>query len=158
MSDNEELIDKFKEGMQLEKGMSNSMRQTASKVKNSVVKQLLNGIALDSEKHLDIYSSLIELSSGVTAVSEDEREKINIEIKNHIATEKKMIDFVTGIVNAVENDKVKFMLKYIAADEHRHHRTLQAIMDNVIVKEMISEEEWEDILYKDAVAHGAPVG
>ncbi|WP_455277304.1 hypothetical protein [[Eubacterium] cellulosolvens] len=158
MSDKEELIEKFKEGMQLEEGMINSMRQTASKVKNSVVKQLLNGIALDSEKHFDIYSSLIELSSGVTAVSENEKEKINAEIKNHIATEKRMIDFVTGIVNTVENDKIKFMLKYIAADENRHHRTLQAILDNVIVKEMISDEEWEDILYKDAVAHGAPVG
>jgi len=158
MSNNEELMNRFKEGMALEKGMIISMGQTVKKVRNAVVKQLLNGIALDSEKHYDIYSSLVELLSGVTALSEEERDGIDAEIRNHIEVERKMIDFVKGLVDRVEDEKVKFLLKYVAADEYRHHNTLKAIMDEVVIKETISDEEWEDLLYKDAVAHGAPPG
>jgi len=158
MSGNKELIDKFKEGMALEKGMINSMNQTVKKVQNVVVKQLLNGIALDSEKHYDIYSSLVEILSGVTALSEEERESVDAAIRNHIEVERKMIEFVKGLVDRTEDEKVKFLLKYVAADEFRHHNTLKAIMDEVVVKETISNEEWEDLLYKDAVAHGTPLG
>ncbi len=158
MSSNKDLINKFKEGMALEKGMINSMNQTVRKVQNVVVKQLLNGIALDSEKHCDIYSSLVEILSGVTALSEEERDSIDAEMRNHIETERRMIDFVKGLVDHTEDEKIKFLLKYIAADEFRHHNTLKAIMDEVVVKETITNEEWEDLLYKDAVAHGAPLG
>jgi len=157
MPSKEELIETFKKGMILEKGMSNSMNLTANNVQNVVVKQLLKGIALDSEKHFDIYSSLAELLSGVTALSEGEKDNIEAEIKNHIDTEKKMIDFVKELIDKVNDEKIKFMLKYIAADEFRHHNTLRAILSDVVVKETITEEEWEDLLYKDAVAHAAPV-
>ncbi len=158
MMNKEELIQNFKKGTSLERGMIGSMNLTADKVRNAVVKQLLKGIALDSEKHYYIYSSLIELLSGVAALSEDERDDIGTEIKNHIETEKKMIDFVEELVDKVNDDKIKFMLKYIVSDEYRHHKTLKAILDDVVVKETINEEEWEDLLYKDAVAHAAPVG
>ena len=154
----DELIEKFKEGMALEKGMINSMRMTANKIRNSVIKQLLNGIALDSEKHYDMYSSLTELLSGVTALSEEERDRIDTEIRNHIEIEKKMIDFVKELIDHVDDEKIKFMLEYIASDEFRHHRTLKAIHNDVVTKETISTEEWEEFLYKDAVAHATPAG
>ncbi len=156
MVDKEELIGKFKEGMALERGMTNSMNLTANKVRNAVVQQLLKGIALDSEKHHDAYLSLTELLSGVTALSEQDRDRIDAEIRNHIETERKMIDFVKELIDRVEDEKIKFMLKYIASDELRHHRTLNSIMNDIITKETISAEEWEEFLYEDAVAHGTP--
>ena len=82
----------------------------------------------------------------------------DLNLRNYIDTEKKMIEFVEKLIDRTDDEKIKFMLKYIAADESRHHRTLIEIMNNIVIKETITDAEWEDLLYKEAIAHGTPGG
>jgi len=128
------------------------------KLKNAVVKQLLNGIALDSKKHEDILNAIIELLHVATAMTEVERDQLSTEIVDHIEVEELMLNNVKILGEKTDNVRAKFLLQYIASDEKRHHQTLREIMDYIISKETITEEEWWDALYRDAVVHGAPGG
>jgi rubrerythrin len=154
----EELIQLLKKQIELEGKMVDSMNQTMSKLKNVVVKQLLNGIALDSRKHQDILNAVIELLRVATAMTEVERDQLSREISDHIEVEERMLNNVKVAGDKTDNVRVKFLLQYIASDEKRHHQTLREIMDYIVSKEIITEAEWWDALYRDAVAHGAPGG
>jgi len=154
----EELIRLLREQIKLERKMVDSMNRTTMKLKNAVVKQLLNGIALDSKKHQDILNAIIELLRVATAMTEVERDQLSAIIGEHIEVEERMLNNVKVIGDKTDNVRVKFLLQYIASDEKRHHQTLREIMDYIISKEIITEEEWWDALYRDAVAHGAPGG
>ena len=147
----EELIRLLREQIKLERKMVDSMNRTTMKLKNAVVKQLLNGIALDSKKHQ-------ELLHVATAMTEVERDQLSAIIGEHIEVEERMLNNVKVIGDKTDNVRVKFLLQYIASDEKRHHQTLREIMDYIISKEIITEEEWWDALYRDAIAHGAPGG
>jgi rubrerythrin len=154
----QELIRLLQKQIKLERKMVGSINRTTMKFRNDVVKQLLNGIALDSRKHQDILNAIIELLRVATAMTEVEREQLSIEISKHIEVEESMLNNVKAIGDKTDNARVKFLLQYIASDEKRHHQTLREIMDYIVSKEIITEAEWWDALYRDAVAHGAPGG
>ena len=154
----EKLVDALRNQIKLEEQMVNSMGSLASKMKNAVVRELLNGIALDSRKHVDILTSIIELLSAPTALTEHDRDLLREELDRHIELEMKMLSRIEELSRGTGNTKVRFLLDYIASDELRHHRTLKEIQDNVVAKETVTEEEWFDFLYSEAISHGAPGG
>jgi len=69
-----------------------------------------------------------------------------------------MLRRIERIAEKAEHKAVRFLLHYILSDERRHHETLKEIMEHVVNRETITEDEWWDFLYRDAVGHGAPVG
>ena len=154
----QELVELFRAQMVFEREHAEAMNKTAGKTRNAVVKQLLHGIALDSSKHADIFNALLELLHVATAMSEDEREKVSADFDRHIQAEEFMIRRVEELIKKTEHSGVKFLLQYILSDERRHHQMLKDILGQIVSKEIITEEEWWDMLYKDAVSHGAPSG
>lgn len=154
----QELVELLRAQMMFEREHVETMNKTAGKTRNAVVKQLLHGIALDSTKHADIFNALLELLHVATAMSEDERENVSADFNKHIQAEEFMIRRAEELIEKTEHPRVKFLLKYILSDEKRHHQMLKDILEQIVSKEIITEEEWWDMLYKDAVSHGAPSG
>ncbi|WP_309492917.1 ferritin-like domain-containing protein [Candidatus Hecatella orcuttiae] len=154
----ENLLGKLRKQEEFERVNAEFLSQTVAKMKNIVVKLLLHGIALDSLKHSDILNALIGLFSEPTALSDDERNMLEENLQKHIEFEEKMLNEYAEIVEETENKEVKFLLEYILSDEKRHHQTIKEIMEQIVNRETITEEDWWEILYKDAVSHGAPSG
>ncbi len=154
----QELIELLRTQMAFERENVEAMNKTAGKTKNAVVKHLLHGIALDSSKHADIFNALLELLHVATAISENERDKLSADLNKHIESEEFMIRRAEELIGKTEHPGVKFLLKYILLDEKRHHQMLKEILEQIVNRETITEEELWDLLYKDAVSHGAPSG
>lgn len=154
----EDLLEKLRKQEKFERFNAEVISQTVAKMKNIVVKLLLHGIALDSLKHSDILNALIGLFSGSAAISDDEKERLEENLQKHIEFEEKMLEEYEKIIGKIENKEARFLIEYILSDERRHHKTIKEIMEQVVSKETITEEDWWEMLYKDATSHGAPSG
>ena len=62
-----------------------------------------------------------------------------------------LIKKIEQVIPEVENEKVKLLLNAVLSDERRHHDLLTAILEIVVKEETITEEDWWDILWKNAV-------
>jgi len=136
-----------------------SIDKALVKIKNPAVKGVLRGISLDSVKHAEMYKAAIELLSSVPpALSQAEFDELLKFVKKHIAEEEKAILSMEEVMNQVEDEKVKLLLEAIFSDEQRHHKLLKEIMDILVKRETIGDEDWWDVLWKNVPFHGAPGG
>jgi len=148
----------FKEQIELERHIVKSVTDSLKTVRNPVVKQVLSAIALDSQKHAGIYNAAMSISAVTPALTDEEyRELENITAK-HIKDEEKAIFALEQIMPNLKDEKVKLLLESIASDERKHHELLRKVVDLIVKKEAITEEDWWEILWKNVPFHGAPGG
>jgi rubrerythrin len=159
MLSKEEMVRFFEKQVVLENEIVNSINKALAKIRNPAVKGVLKGISLDSVKHADMYKAAIELLSTVPpALSQEEFDELLKFVKKHIAEEERAIISMEEVMNQVEDEKVRLLLEAIFSDEQRHHKLLNAVMDILVKRETIGEEDWWDILWKNVPFHGAPGG
>jgi ribonucleotide reductase beta subunit family protein with ferritin-like domain len=143
----------------VENEIVSSINKALVKIKNPAVRGVLKGISLDSVKHAEMYKAAIELLSSVPpALTQAEYDELLKFVKKHIAEEERAILSMEEVMNQVEDEKVKLLLEAIFSDEQRHHKLLSEIMDILVKRETISEEDWWDVLWKNVPFHGAPGG
>lgn len=149
----------IREQMKIENDIVKSLETAIVDIKNPSVKNVLRGISLDSLKHLEMYSSaLILLTSTSQALQQEQLDKQRELIERHIRIEADLINKINEILPKVEDEKVKLLLEAILADEKRHHELLVKVLEILIRGETITEDEWWDILWRNAPFHGAPGG
>jgi rubrerythrin len=149
----------FEKQVLVENEIVSSINQALVKIKNPAVKGVLKGISLDSVKHAEMYKAAIELLSSVPpALTQAEFDELLKFIKKHIAEEEKAILSMEEVMNQVKDEKVKLLLEAIFSDEQRHHKLLNEIMDILVKRETITEEDWWDVLWKNVPFHGTPGG
>ena len=159
MLSKDEMIKFFEKQVFLENEIATSINKALVNIRNPAVRGVLKGISLDSVKHGEMYKAAIELLSTVLpALSQQEFDDLMKFVKKHIAEEERAIISMEEIMNQVEDEKVKLLLEAIFADEQRHHKLLNAVMEILVRRETIGEEDWWDILWKDVPFHGAPGG
>lgn len=154
----DEIIKFFKDQIKLEHHIIESVTNSLKTVRNPVVKQVLHAIAFDSQKHAGIYNAAISITKVTPALTDKEYRELEEITAKHIADEEKAISTLDKIVQKTKDKKVKFLLESIAADERKHHELLNKIIDIVVKKEAITEEDWWEILWKNVPFHGAPGG
>jgi len=154
----DEMIEFFKDQIKLEHHIVESITNSLKNVRNPIVKQVLRAIAFDSQKHAGIYNAAISISQVTPALTDKEYRELKKITEKHVIDEEKAIAALDGTMPKIKDKKVKFLLGSIVADEKRHHELLKRIMDLVVRKEAITEEDWWDILWKGAPFHGAPGG
>jgi len=154
----EELIRFLQEQVKLEEEIVESMGRTLDMITNPVAKGVLKGISLDSLKHAEIYKAAIEVASVPQALTEEEFYRLKQDMKRHIENEETVIGRLKKVIEETRNEKVKFLLQSIVADEERHHALLSEIMDIVVRGETITEADWWDFLWRNVPFHGAPGG
>jgi len=153
-----ELVKFFREQAKLEEEIVKSVNKALKTTKNSVVKSVLKGMALDSSKHASIYRAAEQIVHVAPALTESEFDQLRRVVKWHIENEDKVIKRLEDAVKRTENKRIRFLLQAIVADEKRHHQLLDAIMDIVVKGETITDDEWWEMLWKNVPFHGAPGG
>ncbi len=153
-----EMIEFFKEQIKLEHQIVESITSSLKNVRNPIVKQVLRAIAFDSQKHAGIYNAATSITKVTPALTDKEFRELKNVTEKHIVDEEKAIGALDRFMPKIEDKKVKFLLESIAADERKHHQLLNKIMELVVKKEAITEEDWWEILWKNVPFHGAPGG
>ena len=153
-----EMNEFFKEQIKLEHHIVESITNSLRTVRNPVVKQVLSAIAFDSQKHAGIYNAAMSITTVTPALTDKEYREIEKITEKHILDEDKAISALDRIMPKVKDSKIHFLLQSIVADEKRHHELLNKLMDLVVKREAITEEDWWEVLWKGAPFHGAPGG
>jgi len=154
----EELKAQCEKSIAFEDQIVQAVNKSTDALQNRLLKELLRGVAFDSMKHALIFRAIIGLLEFSPAISDEDNTILNRDIKVHIENEEKAIKIYEEMLGKIDNEKIKFMLETIIADEHRHHELLKTISKFIIEKETIQEDEWFDYIYKYSLAHGAPIG
>lgn len=157
MSD-DELVEFFKDQIKLEHHIVESITTSLRTVKNPIVKEVLRAIAFDSQKHAGIYNAALAITTVTPALTDQEYRELKGIAEAHIVDEEKAISSLDEMTPRIDDAKIRFLLEAIVADERKHHELLNRIMELVVKKEAITEEDWWEILWKNAPFHGAPGG
>lgn len=159
LSSNDELVELFKNQIKIEKTIVASVAEGLVEIKNPVVKGVLKGISLDSNKHAEMYTSAINLLTSISqALTEDNLDKQRELVEKHIHFEAEIINKLKKVIPSVKNKKVKLLLDAILSDEIRHHALLKKVLDVIVRGETITENDWWDIMWENVPFHGAPGG
>ncbi len=155
----EKLVGFLKEQIKLEEHIVKVANASVSNTKNELIRYLIQAIAIDSNKHALMLTALIShLESKTPFISEEKRDKLGENIKEHITLEANAIKTYGDLIPKTNDPGIKQVLEYILDDEHRHHKLLKKIHKLVIEKETLTEQDLWDLTWKDVPWHGGPGG
>jgi rubrerythrin len=110
---------------------------------------------VDSKKHAGLYKTAAYIMEGKSlSIMDLEFEELEKHLKLHIEKEQEMIDAAKGLMDEVEDQRVKKILTWIYEDELFHHPMLKVLLEVVLKREMISEEDVWDMVFRDLPTHG----
>jgi rubrerythrin len=159
VKDPKQLKKFLKDQITLEEKIVKMADKTVEDLKNPLIKELILGIALDSKKHANMIQALIDLMDSKTPFIDTKlKDTIDADIREHILLEKKAIETYEQLVKEVEIKEMKLILDYLIEDEKRHHHLLKRIQKIIVESQTLTEEEWWDIMWKDSLFHGSPLG
>ena len=159
MSSNNELIGFIKRQIIIEKEIVESLNKGIANIKNPPVRGVLKGISLDSVKHAELYSAAVSLLTNVSqALKQENLDEQKALVEKHIMMEAELIKKLEKIMPTIENNKVRFLLNSILADERRHHVLLKTILEIIVHGETITQADWWKMLWENVPFHGAPGG
>jgi len=153
-----ELVAFFHEQEKLEKEIVKSIKKAVKPIKNPVVEALLKGISYDSAKHAEIYRSAAQIIAVAPALREEEFKHLQEVVSWHIEIEEKIMKRLREAIDKTSNERVKFLLESIFADEKRHHDLLNMVMEIIVKGETITDQDWWEIMWRYVPFHGAPGG
>lgn len=123
---------------------------------NVAIGGLIKGVALDSEKHAGLYRAIADILRGPLAVTDVEYNRLGASLKRHIEVEERMMGEAKALMEGEGDDRVRFLLEEIYADEVRHHRFLSNLLEAVVKRDAIFEEDVWKMIWRDVPTHGAP--
>lgn len=123
---------------------------------NVAIGGLIKGVALDSEKHAGLYRAIADILRGPLAVTDVEYDRLGASLKRHIEVEERMMGEAKALMEGEGDDRVRFLLEEIYADEVRHHRFLSNLLEAVVKRDAIFEEDVWKMIWRDVPTHGAP--
>jgi len=155
----EKRVDFFKKQIELEKNIVEKAEAAVSEVKNALVKQLILGIAMDSNKHESLLRALVALNLGGTPfIPEEITDKLKSNLEEHIKLEKNAIQTYGELLENLEEERERVVITAILEDEKRHHKLLVRLHKMIIEQETLTEQNLWDWTWKDSLFHGSPGG
>ena len=155
----QERVDFFKKQITLEKDIVTAAQASVEGLENKIVRELILGIALDSNKHASLLTALTASVEGKNPlISEKITDRLKKNLETHIELENKAIQTYQDLMGHLEDEKEKLIVKFILNDEIRHHKLLKQLHSMIVEKETITEEELWDTLWGDALWSGTPGG
>ena len=142
-----DISDFLKKQIELEERIIATAENSVRDMKNTLVKEMINSITLDSKKHASMLTALLAMQKTTQPfISETVSKKLNENIQNHIELEQEAIQTYKELLEQVEDEQVKIVIQAIYHDELRHHALLKKIYTVIIEKETLDEDEiWEFI-------------
>jgi len=141
----------------LEKRIIGLVEENVGKVGNLFVKDLLLGIAQDSNKHAILLRSLrAGVESAAELISAEQRDSIAQGIQQHIKAEAEAVATYGELVEKSSDERVKTIAAMIRDEEGRHHRLLVHLHKALIEPQTLTEEAIWELLWRDSPWHGTP--
>ncbi len=157
--DKNKRVEFFKRQITLEEKIVESANTSIEDVTNVMVKELILGIAMDSNKHASLLNALVALNTGSTPlIPEKITDQLKKNVEKHIELEQQAIDTYEELWKELEDEKEKVVIKSILNDEIRHHKLLKRIHEMIVEKEALTEQDIWDWTWKDSLFHGSPGG
>ena len=141
--ENKELIDILQEQISVEEKIINSINNAVTLCKNTAIMYLLHGLQLDSLEHIDMCKAISDMLTG-TSVSYVESEDVKKILDEHLVLEKEALENIKQAVQEAPNPTIHMLLKNLALDEERHHRSIKQITG--VTERMSDIEMWDMIL------------
>ena len=155
----QERIEFFNKQIKLENQIVETAKSSVEKLENELVKELILGIAMDSNKHASLLNALVALNTGSTPlIPEEITDLLKVNVEKHIELEQQAIDTYKELLQELEDEKEKVVIKSILNDELRHHQLLKRIHKMIVEKEALTEQDIWDWTWKDSLFHGSPGG
>ncbi|MFX1575875.1 MAG: ferritin-like domain-containing protein [Promethearchaeota archaeon] len=157
--DKDQLKAFLKQQIALEEKIVRIAHKGVKDTKNQLVKNLIQAIAIDSNKHaLMLNAILARLESKTPFIEETKRDQLGKDIQTHIDLEATAIKTYTELIPQTKDPGSKKVIEYILEDEKRHHKLLTQLYKLVIEKETLTEEDLWELTWKDVPWHGGPGG
>lgn len=145
----------MEEMAQMEEKYAVSYDKNVAGLGNVVIAEMMKGVALDSKKHASLYRAIASILKGPLGITDIEYDQLETTLKEHIKIEEKMLTEVKGLLGE-EDKRVVFILNEIYADELKHHKFLSNLLEVVVKRDMIFEEDIWAMIWRDVPTHGAP--
>ena len=156
---NHERVDFYQKQIELENKIVEKATDSVKNVKNILIRELIQGIAMDSKKHSSMLNALIAMHTKSTPlIEEDLTDELEKNLQEHIALEQQAIDTYQQLSKRDFGESEKMIIKAILNDELRHHSLLKRIHKMIVEKETLTEQDLWDWVWKDSLFHGSPGG
>ena len=148
-------IDKQEFMMMIEKQIVNEseavklLQGSMGKTSNTVIRLLLNQLALDSTKHEHLLRAVLKLLE--TPSKEQfkwEGEEFRKAIEKHVEVEREMLESFEKIVDKTKDERIRFIIQDIISDEKKHHAIMKRVHELVCEGEKVKDEKWWDFLFR----------
>lgn len=135
--------------------LAEDVQHFADRIENPIIKALLTVIALDSQKHANLYLVAVDLlSEQRRLMSDKDLEELEKELKDHIKEESEHYEEVKKMIEKVGDERVKLVLNVILEDEQKHHKIFKKLNEVVMRKEGLTEDLIWDMVWKEAMMPG----
>ena len=122
---------------------------------NEVVRELIQSVMVDSKKHAGLYKATAYIVEGRSlAITDVEYEELEKRLRRHIEKEQEMLDAAKQMLEEVEDERVQKLLIMIYEDELMHHPFMESLLETILKRETITEEDIWDMLFRDLPTHG----
>ena len=151
-----ERIEKMLKMAEMEKKYAIKYDESVMGLENKAIEGLLMGVAYDSHKHAALYKTIAEILKGPLGLTDVEYEQIEKSLKKHIEIETTMLAEVKALILEETDPRINLLLNEIYMDEQRHHKFYKNLLEKIINKDLIFENDIWDQIWKDVLRHGAP--
>ncbi len=124
---------------------------------NEAVRRLIMSVSYDSEKHAGLYRAVAEILRGSSlAITDIDYEQLEGSLRRHVEVEETMIREVETLLKEIDDGRARRLLLEIRADELRHHPFMRNLLELVLKREVIPEQDVWDLIWRDVPTHGHP--
>jgi hypothetical protein len=124
-----EVLTLLREQLEVEKQLIADYQETEEMVQSTAVRHLLKMHNLDSQKHVYLLQTVIDVLEGNQILSEEKEELIQ-GLNHHMEMEKDAIDRANKILKNVwirETKGLNELIKRLRDDEKDHHKALEKL-------------------------------
>ena len=149
-------VEKMLEMAEMERKYAIKYDESVMGLGNKAIEGLLMGVAHDSHKHAALYTVIAEILKGPLGLTDIEYEQIEKSLRKHIEIETTMLAEVKALIVEETDPRVNLLLNEIYMDEQRHHKFYKNLLEKVVNKDLIFDNDIWDMIWKDVLRHGAP--
>ena len=150
MMNKQERVAFYEEQVGFENTTVEKAEASVEGIQNIMIRELILSIALDSKKHASMLNALVSLLTKPTpSVPEEISSEIKENIAEHIQMEAKAIETYQKLLDTIDDESEKVVIKAILNDEIKHHSLLKTINKMIVEKLTLSEREFWDMVEEE---------
>lgn len=147
--DVKERLKFFKSQVELEQQIVNTAEVSVKNLDNVIVREMSKGIAMDSRKHESLLNTIIAFHERIALIDEEIIDQLKSNLEEHIRLEQKAIDSYKNLLDKLEDEKEKLIIRYILKDEIRHHKFLKQLHKDLVEGLTFTDDDYWNWAWKD---------